>query len=165
MPEILDPPAISTAANAERPAADPTLRFQAPRHVPHPAIAVLMGKADAVRAEGEESLNRAANLTGEARALDQKIASLQAESNELQARLFIIESRNLTAEKASATDTFNRFYGVPALPHHQMESLNSAVVFLGTLAVVERLAPILLKTLKTRLAEIDKELAALESTK
>jgi hypothetical protein len=159
-------PPTSTASKMT--AADRAAESQAPSPAslpnPKPRLPVIqrrLEEAAGIRANAEADAARADALTVDANRLGQQIAALESERTELQARLSNIESRNLATEKLQAESTFDRYFGLPALPHHLTESLNSAIIFLDTIAVVERRSPILVKVLKSRVAEIEKELASL----
>lgn len=140
----------------------PTLPQQKPKP---PAVQARLEEAAGMRAEGQELTAKADSLAVAANLLNQRLSALDIERTAILQRLTNIESRNFASEKAQAQDTFNRFYGVHALEHHQLTALNSAIIFLDTVAVTERLAPPLAKKLKIRVSEIDEEVANLTAGK
>ena len=145
-------------ARAAAPPWTPTVPQQKPRPA---AVEARLAEAAAMHAEGQALDAKAASLATQANLLNQKLSGLETERSKIGERLAVIERRNIAAEKAQATDTFMRLYGTPALPHNESMTLNNAVIFLATVGEVERLAPVLVKKLKGRVAEIDAEIAKL----
>jgi len=122
------------------------------RPPPHPRVLELKAEADAVAA-------RADTLTAQAMRTGQRIESLQREKTDLANQIAKIENRDLAAERVGATEAFNSKYG-RNLSADEMHGLNQIVIFLSTLPTLERLTPPLVKSLKAKLAVVEKELAA-----
>jgi len=135
------------------------------RPPPHPTVAALREKADAVRAEAEATLATADSMTTAANITGQRIDSLLREKTELVNRIKTIEERDLQREKAGATQTFMDLYGKHPLTHGEITTLNTIVSFLDCLPTLERLIPPALKSHRARFEKINAELEKLEASK
>jgi len=146
----------------ESPALPPLER---PRPARLPEVQRRLEIAAGLRAEGEELIARSSNETTGAKILEQKISTLEVERIAIQQRLGTIEAQDFKARLERCRATVRQLYGITNLSPAQIVSLNEAGHGLAWIPELAKEIPSILKTLKTRLSEIDKEIEALESSK
>ena len=138
--------------------------FEHPRppKISTPSIDQKLAEADAAAqrasaAAAEESQARHAALC-----ISTKIEALKAKLTDLRNHLDGVEQRDLKAQLEQCRVIFRTLFGKPALSPIERGNLNEAGNALGWIPAAILEVPALKKDLKAQIAEVEKEIAALE---
>jgi hypothetical protein len=146
---------------------DPSIRFERPRppKVSAPSI-------DAKLAEASDAAQRAAAAAAEqsnaeraALHLSTRIQTLRTNLGDLRNHLEGVEQRDLKVQLEQCRATFRKLYGKPGLSPIERGNLNEAANGMAWIREAILEIPAMKKDLKAQIAEVEKELANLESTK
>jgi hypothetical protein len=131
---------------------------------PHPRVVELTAEAAAARSEADAKAAQADHLTVVAKLTGQKIGALSKNRDELAARLRHLEATDIPGHRAQCEASIKRLLGIHPLDHNLTIELNSSLTTLPALDAKSKLMPSIIKDVKARLAEIEKQLDELTGT-
>jgi hypothetical protein len=168
---IIRPGSAAAVKEANRAAEDRAnkpaqLWSPAPSNKPENArVSELKAEAEAARAEAVILAAKAEGMSTLAKITAQKISNLESQRGEVAQRLANVERVDFKSRRETARGNIHLLYGKENhLSPAERVTLNDAVMFLAWSPVLEKELPIIVKNLKARLGEIEKQLAELTGT-